>query len=269
MATKVVVFPFDLFGNSGAAEGSKLLADEIRTMLRDSYAETSETRALAWRDQVRLRELPMDDLSALKRWRERGCHAIRRVLKGGDRFIWLSGNHLGVLPVYEEIDSASVTVLQLDAHLDMHHFADTLDTPSHGNFLLHARQPLPKVFNVGHRDLLIPPLAIEKVFAGAISAMDFIKDEAGSLKKIQKHLQGKVFLDIDCDVMDSAYFAATGRPVPLGLSPAQMLRIFELIPTENLVGIALSEFDPSRDVSDRGLSLLIWWLEYFFLKFHE
>jgi hypothetical protein len=42
-----------------------------------------------------------------------------------------------------------------------------------------------------------------------------------------------------------------------------------LIPTENLVGIALSEFDPSRDVSDRGLSLLIWWLEYFFLKFHE
>jgi len=69
--------------------------------------------------------------------------------------------------------------------------------------------------------------------------------------------------------MDSAYFAATGRPVPMGLSPAQMLRIFELIPMENLVGIALSEFDPSRDVSDRGLSLLIWWLEYFFLKFHE
>jgi len=193
VATKVVVFPFDLFGNSGAAEGSKLLADEIRTMLRDSYAETAETRALAWRDQVRLRELPMDNLSSLKRWRERGSQAIRRVLKGGDRFIWLSGNHLGVLPVYEEIDSASVTVLQLDAHLDMHHFADTLDTPSHGNFLLHSRKPLPRVFNVGHRDLLIPPRRLKKSLLVLSAPWTLSRMRRVPLRKFRNIFKAKFF----------------------------------------------------------------------------
>lgn len=269
MSTKIVVFPFDLFGNAGASEGCRLLADEIRTILRDSHQETTPTRALAWRDHVRLREVEMDDLASLRRWRKRGHGVMRALQSASHRFFWLSGNHLGVLPVYDALSGQDVTVLQLDAHLDMHHFADTLQTPSHGNFLLHAKEPLPKVVNVGHRDLLIPEEAIQQVFAGVISAVEFHRDEASALKRLQGHLKGKIFLDIDCDVLDAAYFSATGRPVPMGLAPAQVLRVFELLDPAQVIGIAISEFDPSRDVHDRGLALLIWWIEYFLLRFYE
>ena len=35
------------------------------------------------------------------------------------------------------------------------------------------------------------------------------------------------------------------------------------------IGLALSEFDPARDVNDKSLALLMWLLEYVLLLRHE
>ena len=78
-----------------------------------------------------------------------------------------------------------------------------------------------------------------------------------------------MFLDIDCDVFDPAYFSASSHGLPFGLSPAVLLRLLEAAWSERVVGLALSEFDPARDRRDQGLATLVWLLEYLFLKVHE
>ena len=53
----------------------------------------------------------------------------------------------------------SVLIVQLDAHLDIHHFRDCTAELSHGNFLLHVEGRLPPLVNAGHRDQLLTAVA--------------------------------------------------------------------------------------------------------------
>jgi arginase family enzyme len=80
---------------------------------------------------------------------------------------------------------------------------------------------------------------------------------------------GRVFIDIDCDVLDPAFFPATSHPLPFGLTPQQLLRFIDAAWGENVCGVAVSEFDPGRDVDDRSLSLLVWLAEYLLLGRYE
>src|SRR5262249_22637417 len=157
MKASVVCFPFDLFGSAGASAGVALLADELREVLADNRRETVPTRARAYTDRLRLREHTFDTLADYQDWRRRGRLAARQVLRQGDFLLWLTGTHLGALPVYDELSAEpDVVVVQLDAHLDVHHFRDCSAEPTHGNFLLHCAGPLPALLNAGHRDLMLP-----------------------------------------------------------------------------------------------------------------
>ena len=80
---------------------------------------------------------------------------------------------------------------------------------------------------------------------------------------------GRVFVDIDCDVFDPAFFPATAHPLPFGLSPAVLLRLIDAAWGANVCGVAVSEFDPGRDRGDQSLSTLIWLVEYLLLKKYE
>src|SRR6516225_1358743 len=124
LRTTAVVFPFDLFGSPGAGAGAALLGDELREVLADNRRETVPTRADAYADRVRLREFTFDQLADYEGWRERGRRAVRAALRRGDFLLWLAGNHLGALPLYDELSALGerCLVVQFDAHLDIHHF---------------------------------------------------------------------------------------------------------------------------------------------------
>src|SRR5262249_39981277 len=158
-STTAVFFPFDLFGSPGTGAGADMLADAFREMLADNRRERVPTRADAYTDHIKVREFPFETLADYDNWRPCARRAARQVLQKADFLFWITGNHLGVLPVYEELacQSSDTLVIQFDAHLDIHHFADCTAEPSHGNFLLHADGPLPALINLGHRDLLLPP----------------------------------------------------------------------------------------------------------------
>jgi arginase family enzyme len=79
----------------------------------------------------------------------------------------------------------------------------------------------------------------------------------------------RVFVDIDCDVFDTAYFPAAAQPVPFGLSPAVVLRFLEALWSPKVAGVLISEFDPARDHDDRSLAHLIWLIEHLLLRWHE
>jgi arginase family enzyme len=270
--TTAICFPFDLFGSGGTAEGAKALADALREILDDNRRETAPTRAAIYQNKVRVRELDFDTLDAYHDWRAKGREAARQALGKNQFLIWLTGNHLGTLPVYEELGAvAGTVVVQFDAHLDIQNFANSSRQPSHGNFLLHASTPLPAVINLGHRDLLLPKEHIQRYYQQVAPAVELIRrfdavlDESLAVCRPAK----RVFLDIDCDVFDAACFPAVTHPVPFGLNPADLLRFIDALWSDRVAGVAVSEFDPGRDRNDQCLATLAWLLEFLLLKRHE
>ena len=211
MHTTAICFPFDLFGGGGTAAGALALADALRDILADSRRETARTRALAYRGKVRLRELAFETVEAYHDWRTSARSAARPALRKRQFLLWLSGNHLGVLPVYEELAAgADTVVVQFDAHLDIQNFADSTTEASHGNFLLHARGPLPAVINVGCRDLLLRREYVRRHYRRVFPAGEW---EARRVEVLGELVEAclpaaRVFFDLDCDVFDQAFFPA-------------------------------------------------------------
>jgi arginase family enzyme len=271
--TSAVLFPFDLFGSPGAAAGAHLIADELREILADNRREKVATRARCYTDRLRLREFTFETLDDYADWRAKGRQAVRQALKSDDFLLWVTGNHLGALPLYDELSAAGdeALVVQFDAHLDVHHFGDCTPELSHGNFLLHCAGPLPPLVNLGHRDLLLPPEYIAKHFRRTFSAAELAIDPAPALDHVREVADAaeRVYLDVDCDVFDPAYFPAVTQPVPFGLTPHQIVRFIDAAWTPKVRGVVVSEFEPGRDQNDRSLALVMWLIEYLLLKRYE
>ncbi len=270
MKTTVAIFPFDRFGGACAGEGARLLGDELREVLADNRREQVVTTARAYTPHVRFKEWSFECLDDLTNWRRSARSAVRAPLRAGDFLIWLGGNHLSVLPVLEEIarlEGESV-VVQFDAHLDIHHFSDCSPELSHGNFLLHADGPLPTLVNLGHRELLLPDEHIHSTFHAAHGAADLAAQPERVLTAVRAICDRatRVFLDLDCDVLDPAHFPAVATPIPFGLAPLQLLHAILALWSPKIAGIFISEFVPARDQNDRSLALLAWLLERLLLK---
>jgi arginase family enzyme len=273
MSTTAVFFPFDLFGSRGAGAGAELLADAFRELLADNRREQVPTRARAYRGQVRARELPFQTLEDYRDWRRRARRAVRAAWARDELLFWVAGNHLGVLPVYDELarNPAGTLVVQFDAHLDVYNLTDCTEELSHGNFLLHCPRPLPDIVNLGHRELLLTPEHVAATYRATFPAAALAADPGPALAYLRGAARKarRVFLDLDCDVFDRAFFPATAQPVPFGLSPEAVLRLFDAVWSERVVGLAVSEFDPARDRDDHCLATLLWLLEYLLLKRYE
>ncbi len=273
MKSCFVFFPFDLFGSAGAGAGAKLLADELREILADNRRERVPTRARAYTEHVRLREFQFETLDAYAAWRRQGRQAVRQVLRQSEFLFWITGNHLGALPLYDEMaaDAEGTLVVQFDAHLDIHHFSDCTTEPSHGNFLLHCEGALPAIVNIGHRDLLLMADYVGQYYRRVFAAADLAIDSRPALDQLRKESRSarRVFIDVDCDVFDPAWFPAVAQPVPFGLDPPLVLRLLDAVWSPNVAGVCLSEFDPGRDREDRSLAVLVWLIEYLLLRRYE
>ena len=80
---------------------------------------------------------------------------------------------------------------------------------------------------------------------------------------------GRIFFDLDCDAFDPAFCPGVGRPVPMGLSPPQVLRLLDAAWTDRVGGLFVSEFAPAADQNDRSLALLTWLIEWALLRRYE
>jgi arginase family enzyme len=269
--TSALFFPFDLFGHSGTRRGAELLADAFQEMLADTKREKLPTRARAYASKVRFEEFALDTADAYQSWRADARAAIHEVWDRGDFLLWVSGNHLGALPAYDEVCRRNVLVLQFDAHLDIYNLADCTAELSHGNFLMHVEGKLPAIVNVGHRELLLKPDYIARYYRQTFSGAELALDPEPALVAVQEACADAeaVFLDIDCDVLDPAYFPAVVHPLPMGLSPQLLLRFLDAAWSPRVLGCAVSEFDPAHDRNDLSLSTLMWLIEYLLLRRHE
>src|SRR4051794_26775279 len=103
-------------------------------MLADNKRERVPTRARAYQGQVRTREFTFETLPAYQAWRDQARQAVRQARARGDFLLWVTGNHLGTLPVYDELAGreADTLIVQLDAHLDIYNLTDCTSELSHG-----------------------------------------------------------------------------------------------------------------------------------------
>jgi len=270
--TVVITCPFDQFGNSGTASGAQLLSDFLLELVEDSEGERHDIRAHCYRDKVRFQELAFADVDAIQTWQPTSRKMLRKALKANDRVIWLGGNHLSVLPVYEELGTRPGTVVvQFDAHLDIYTLHDVTDHPANGNFLLHADGPLPAIVNLGHRDLYLKPAEIHRHFASASSSLAVSSQFDRTITDLRQRLgQAKrVWIDIDADAFDPAAVPGVHHPLPCGLSSSDVLRLLNVIYEFPVIGLSVSEFDAGRDVRDQSLSTLGWLLEWCLLRWYE
>jgi agmatinase len=270
MKSVAIIFPFDLFGSSGTGQGAQLLGDALREMLADARKETKPARSQAYRDYVKIKEYQFETITDFSSWRKTARQAIRPILKQKDFFFWFAGNHLAVLPVYEELGKNSF-VIQLDAHLDIYNLSDCTEELSHGNFLLHSEGDLPEIVNLGHRDLFLPSDHVAQYYTEVFPAAKLLGSNERCFQQIAKRTQkaDRIFVDIDCDVFDPSFFSATPHPLPFGVAPSFVLQLLQTIGWERICGISISEFDPGRDDHDQSLSTLIWLLEWVLLQQYE
>jgi agmatinase len=271
--TTACFVPFDLFGSAGCRNGAELLADAFQEMLADNRREQVPTRAKAYTGQVRMRHFTFETLPAYQDWRRRAGQVVRQVFRKGEFLLWITGNHLGVLPVYDELarQAERSLVVQLDAHLDVYNLSDCTAELSHGNFLLHCARPLPTIWNIGSRELLLRPEYVGRYYQQVFPAAALAIDPEPALRQVREASRAaeRVFLDLDCDVFDPSFFPGVTHPLPFGLSTQLALRFLDAAWSQRLVGLAVSEFDPGRDRNDQSLSTLLWLLEYVLLKRYE
>jgi agmatinase len=270
MRNTIIIFPFDLFGGAGTGAGATLLGDVVREIIDDTAHESRPCRADRLRGQLRVKELEFAAPEQVADWRKRGRQAARAALKSGEFLLWLGGNHLSVLPVLEEL-GAETLVVQFDAHLDVYGFHDNTPELSHGNFLKRSAVPLPRLVNVGHRDLFLKTDEIRQTFEAVFPAEEIASDPqrvANELRKLTKSAK-RIWLDLDCDAFDPAYLPAVQQPMPFGLTPTLFLQILAAVWSEKVVGVSISEFDPGRDLRDSSVNLLGWLVEFMLLKRSE
>ena len=130
--------------------------------------------------------------------------------------------------------------------------------------------PCRGVINVGHRELLLREEDIRQHYQAAFSAEALAIDPAPVLAEVKQGVEtSPVILDIDWDVLDAAFFPAVSRPVPIGLTPQQLLAVISAVWSDRVIGVALSEFDPGRDRNDQSLALVMWLVEWLLLKRYD
>ena len=246
-----------------------MLGDAVREILADARQETQPCRSEAFRDKVRVKELHFETPADYADWRPAARRVARKALADGDFLLWLSGNHLGVLPVYDELPAEAV-VLQLDAHLDIYNLDGCATELSHGNYLMFRAAGGPAVVQVGHRDLFLPAAHAAGHYSAVYDADAVAADPGRVVREAIKRTRGRpLWIDLDCDAFDPAFFPATHQPLPFGLTPAFVLGLIRAAWSDRVLGVSISEYDPGRDREDRSLGTLVWLVERLLLLRYE
>lgn len=266
----VAVFPFDLYGAAGTSAGAETLAEVVQEIRRDAEREQQPCRTHRLRNQLRIYRCVFNKPRHWQQWQQRGRRLFLRLRQQHRFILWLGGNHLSVLPVLEQLEPDTL-VVHFDAHLDIHHFDETLETPSHGNYWRFLPESRLEIWHLGHRDLFVLPEEASRFFQQVHSATDI----AMRLPALTEQLRcraaraSRVWIDIDVDVFDPTICPAVQQPLPFGLTGSTFWPLWHAGWNGRVVGVSLSEFDPGRDLRDHTLHMLGWLVESLLLQATE
>ncbi|MGL6074119.1 MAG: arginase family protein [Fimbriiglobus sp.] len=265
MNLSAIIFPFDTFGSAGTGEGAKLLGDVLREAVDEAREE--ESRITKYAKHLEIHEVEFETLETLQNWRETGREYARTAIAENDFTLWLSGNHLGVLPILEELGPKDL-VIQLDAHYDCYDLPSTSESLSHGNFLRELGPNRPKIIHLFSRDLFLQQKPLKQYFDKVHDAADCVTNWKSILDELTIAIRKakRVWVDVDVDAFDPSFAPAVGHRQPVGMSPAQFIDLVNVSDKSKFAGLSFSEYLPAQDREDTTLTLLAWLTEWLLLK---
>lgn len=192
-------------------------------------------------------EFPFGNVSlALVRIEE----AASSVLAGGKRFLAVGGEHLVSLPLIRAVHRRypDLAVVHWDAHADLRdeYLGEHL---SHATVLRRVAELIAprSLFQFGIRS----GTAEEARYAAGHTRL-FPFSVFEPLKAVREELRGRpLYVTIDLDVLDPAYFPGTGTPEPGGISADEAFRALHLFRGLDVVALDLVETMPVHDLSQR------------------
>ncbi len=179
--------------------------------------------------------------SALKR-------AVQRIVSLGKIPIMIGGEH--TFTPFAALAANADSLIVFDAHADCR--KDYL-----GNPLSHACATRIWVDSGGKRTFQIGVRATsreERDYCkekGIVQFSPFQLHSESFMKSLTQFVNESrsLYLSVDMDAFDPSYAPGVGTPEPFGLTPLDVLRVFDAISGANLVGFDVMELCPPRDPS--------------------
>ncbi|GAK58380.1 agmatinase [Candidatus Vecturithrix granuli] len=240
--------PFD--ATSSFRPGSRFAPDHIRLYSEgiESYSpyQHKDLAECAFTDAGNI-DLTISNFSVL---REAVHTQVIHDLSSEKKVLALGGEHLISLPVaaaYAE-SYPDLKLIHLDAHADLRE--DYLgEKYSHATVIRRISEIIgtENIYQFGIRS------GTREEFAFGDQATHFYPFSLNPaiIQTVVEQLQGSpVYLTLDLDVLDPAYFPGTGTPEPGGVSFQELLQALLLFEQLKLVGADIVELCPAYDRSD-------------------
>lgn len=240
--------PFD--ATSSFRPGSRFAPDHIRLYSEgiESYSpyQHKDLADCSFTDGGNI-DLTISNFSVL---REAVHSQVKHYLTSEQKVLALGGEHLISLPVVAAYTERypDLKVIHLDAHADLrdeylgekYSHATVIRRISEmigveNLYQFGIRSGTGEEFRFGDRNTHFYPFSLNPV----------------TIQTVVEQLQGSpVYLTLDLDVLDPAYFPGTGTPEPGGVSFQELLQALLLFGQLNLVGADLVELCPAYDRTD-------------------
>ena len=169
------------------------------------------------------------------------------LMLGGDHSVSI-GSFLGLSKIY---DTASITILQIDAHPDLrdntYDYQETSSKFSHACTMRRGCEMGFKSVQVGIRTY--STFDKEFIVKNKLKIFEWGRGPTPTIESIIKSIKTrKVYLTIDADGLDPAHMPATGTPIPGGLGWYYTRKLIRnLIQSKDLIGADIVEVSPVKD----------------------
>jgi agmatinase len=237
-------FPYD--STASFRSGSRFASREIRSYSQEtiesfSFYLNKDLDEINFFDAGDMEIMIGDPAIAIKKIRKKALNLI----KNNKKLLAVGGEHLVTFPLYlaaREI-FGDFTLLQLDAHADLRE--TYLDSEfSHACVMnLCLENNLKKLIQLGIRSCSNEEHQKINNDSRIISLQDY-----SELENVIETAE-KIYLSLDVDFFDPAYFPATGTPEAGGASFNDLLMILKTLQSKkaNIIGADIVEFIPDLD----------------------
>ena len=244
-AAKVVIFPVPYSSTTYWKAGTKDGPQAIIEASRHVELYDIETNSEVYKKGIYTAK-PLKSFSSVDAM-VKAVKAKTLELIGKNKFqVTIGGEHSVTIGVVEALAERhkDVTVLQLDAHLDMRESYED-SKYNHACAMARAKDHFP-VVQVGIRSMdssELKNIHRENIFF----ASDIQKDKNWE-DKVIKRLSKKVYLTIDLDVFDPSIMPSTGTPEPGGLGWYEVIDFIEKVARKReLIGFDVVELCPNKN----------------------
>ncbi|WP_440617540.1 arginase [Cysteiniphilum sp. 6C5] len=259
-------------GNCAGIIGCEQAPDHVKRKLK---------LELLWQKTVYFEgeERRLSALNALNTFSTELAHATKNIVEQGDKFITIGGDHSCAVGTWSGVYAAmgEFGLVWIDAHMDAHTTESSHSGNLHGMpvaaLMGYGNDKMTKILSdnpklkpenivlIGIRSFEEPEQAILKSLGVKVFMMEDV--HAFGFKhcfdSAIDHFKSKDIpfgISFDLDGLDPQYIEALGTPVEDGILLPEVLSSFQEMPKEQLLGIEVTEYNPTLDHNDKGVDVI-------------